>query len=140
MKSKFSLIVYFSILQLFTTFAQAELPSDFNPTPFPLGRPQKSECGSWISARGTYRLIITSSTGNCINGRGPLRVAFIKRRVLIGRGVLSQYNNKYCGTLARSGVKKLDLCIWKHGKNLHSNVRQDSPWQPFEIFAKETYY
>ncbi len=140
MKSKFSVILYFTTLLLLSTFAQGELPSDFNPTPFPLSGLQKSECGSWISVRGTYRLVITSSTGNCINGRGPLKVTFIKRRVLIGRGVLTKHNNKFCGALFNSGIKKLDLCVWKQGRNLHSNVRKDSPWQPFEIFAKETYY
>lgn len=130
----------FIITLLLTTLGHADLPSDFNPTPFPLGGLQKSECGSWVSTRGTYRLIITASSGNCISGRGPLKVAFIKRRVLIGRGILSQYNNKFCGMVMHSGVKRLDLCVWKHGKNLHSNVRKDSPWQPFEIFAKETYF
>ena len=120
-------------------FGGAQASSDFNPTPFPLERSQKNECGTWVSFHGPYRLIVVPATGSCESGPLSLNVMMTKQRRFLAKGILSVQGNQFCGSLMTYEYQKFDLCIWVTGEMLHSNVRKNSPWQPFEIFSKETY-
>ncbi len=128
----------FFCMFLFVSFQS--LAHDFNPTPFPLERSQKSNCGTWVSLTGQYRLWITPLAGDCEHDQDQLQVILTRGRAPMARGLLTSLGNQFCGPLALRGRKPFELCVWRRGKNLHSNVRRDSPWQPFEIFSKETYY
>lgn len=125
------------LLVSFKSFA-----NDFNPIPFPLERSQKSNCGTWMSLTGEYRLWVTPSKGDCEQDQDQdqLQVTLTSGHFAMAKGILFSMGNQFCGRLALRGNKNMDLCVWRQGKNLYSNVRRDSPWQPFEIFSKETYY
>lgn len=114
--------------------------NDFNPTPFPLERSQRSNCGTWLSLTGQYRLWVTPSKGDCDQDEDQLQVTLTSGHVALARGILKSSENQFCGALALQNHKTMELCVWRQGTNLYSNVRRDSPWQPFEIFSKETYY
>lgn len=114
--------------------------NDFNPTPFPLERSQRSNCGTWLSLTGQYRLWITPAQGDCDQDEDQLQVTLTSGHLALARGILKSSGKQFCGALALQKRKTMELCVWRQGKNLYSNVRRESPWQPFEIFSKETYY
>lgn len=111
--------------------------ADFNPTPFPLEKSQEFETGSWIAVRGSYRLLIAPSSDD--SGSERLMVTILSGRRPLASGILVSLGNQYCGIMKVSRKLSVDLCIWRNGQNLYTNIRKDSPWMPFEIFSKQTY-
>ena len=140
MKSIFSkMLCLFILLASYESFADG-----FNPTPFPLENSQNSECGTWVSLSGNYRLWITSTVDDCDDVQAQLQVTVLNHKVTMAHGLLSlyknQFSNKYCGSLQAKNNKKIDICIWRSGSKMYSNINKDARWQPFEIFSKGTGY
>ena len=129
-------------LILVLSFSAIAIPAlaQFNPTPHPLERIERSECGVWVSVSGDYRLMIMPLSGSCELHQTQLRATLFYQHRPIARGLLNFSNVEFCGSLQTSGSKNIQLCVWLKDQSLYSNVRKDSPWQPFEIFSKETYY
>ncbi len=128
-------------VMLLTILFTLPVGAQFNPTPHPLEHDEKSECGVWVSLNGNYRLMITPISGSCDGVQTQLQVTLFRLRQPLAHGVVNSSNkSEFCGSLKTRGPKNIDLCLWIKNENLYSNVRKDSPWQPFEIFSKETYY